>query len=87
MQETSEGQIRSLGQKQPLEEEMATHSSILTGESQGQRSLVGYSPWSPKESDTIARLSTHTEVNNQIEQRALICLPRHIISSTTSILH
>ena len=27
-----------------LEEEMATHSSILAGESQGQRSLVGYSP-------------------------------------------
>ena len=25
-------------------EGMATHASILTGESQGQRSLVGYSP-------------------------------------------
>ena len=25
---------------------------ILPGESQGQRSLVGYSPWGPKESDT-----------------------------------
>ena len=29
----------------PLEKGMATHSSILTGESHGQRSLVGYSPW------------------------------------------
>ena len=29
---------------------MATYSSIL-GESQGQRSLAGYSPWSRKESD------------------------------------
>ena len=30
---------------------MATHSSILPGESSGQRSLVGYSPWGREESD------------------------------------
>ena len=30
---------------------MATHSSILSGEAHGQRSLVGYSPWDHKESD------------------------------------
>ena len=29
MQETRETHIRSLGQEDPLEEEMATHSSIL----------------------------------------------------------
>ena len=29
MQETQEMQVRSLGQEDPLEEEMATHSSIL----------------------------------------------------------
>ena len=29
MQETQETMVRSLGQKDPLEEEMATHSSIL----------------------------------------------------------
>ena len=29
MQETQEMQIQSLGQEDPLEEEMATHSSIL----------------------------------------------------------
>ena len=29
MQETKETQIQSLGQEDPLEEEMATHSSIL----------------------------------------------------------
>ena len=27
------------------EEEMATHSSILTRKSHGQRNMVGYSPW------------------------------------------
>ena len=29
---------------------------LLPGESHGQRSLVGYSPWGPKESDTTERL-------------------------------
>ena len=36
---------------------MAPHSSILAGESHGRRSLVGYSPWGRKESDTTERLS------------------------------
>ena len=30
----------------------ATHSSILAGESHGQRSLVGYSSWGLEELDT-----------------------------------
>ena len=29
MQETQETQVQSLGQEDPLEEEMATHSSII----------------------------------------------------------
>ena len=37
---------------------MATHSSILTGEFHGQRSLVGYSPWGGKESDMTEKLSS-----------------------------
>ena len=44
VQETQETQVRSLGQKDPLEEGMATHPVFLPGESQGQKSLVGYSP-------------------------------------------
>ena len=32
-----------LGQEDPMEEEMATHSSILAWESHGQRSLAGSS--------------------------------------------
>ena len=32
------------GQEEALEEEMATHSSILAWESHGLRSLAGYSP-------------------------------------------
>ena len=37
-------QVRSLGQENPLEEEMATHSSIFAWKSHGQRSLPPYSP-------------------------------------------
>ena len=44
--------VRSLGREDPLEKEMAPHSSILAGESHGQRSLVGYSPGGHKEWDT-----------------------------------
>ena len=39
MQEILETQVQSLGQEDPLEEEMTTHSS---GEFLGQRSLAGY---------------------------------------------
>ena len=35
---------------------------VLPGECHGQRSLVGYSPWSRRELDTTARLSTHSQV-------------------------
>ena len=46
-------QDQSLGREDPLEEGMATHSVFLPGESHGQRSLAGYSPWGCccKESD------------------------------------
>ena len=39
-----------LGWEDPLEEDMTTHSSILAWNPHGQRNLVGYSPWSHKES-------------------------------------
>ena len=44
--------VPSLGQEDPLEKSMATHSSILAWEIHGQSSLVGYSPRGHKESDT-----------------------------------
>ena len=43
-QETQETWVRFLGQDDPLEEGMATHSSILAWRTRGQRSLVGCSP-------------------------------------------
>ena len=43
--------VRSLGQEDPLEEEMTTHSSILAWRIPWTENLVGYSPWGHKESD------------------------------------
>ena len=37
-------QVWSLGWKDPLEEEMATHSSVFPEKSHGRRSLAGHSP-------------------------------------------
>ena len=44
--------VSALGQEDPLEEGMATHSSILAWRAYGHRSLVGYGPLGPKELDT-----------------------------------
>ena len=41
MLEPQETRVRSLSLEDPLEEEMATHSSILAWEIHGQRSRVG----------------------------------------------
>ena len=38
-----EMRVQSLGWEDPLEEGMATHSSVLAWEIHGQRSLAGYS--------------------------------------------
>ena len=40
--------ILSLGQEDPLEKVMATHSRILSREFHGQRNLVVYSLWNCK---------------------------------------
>ena len=51
--------VQSQGGEDPLESEMATHSSILAWEIPWQRSLVGYSPWGFKESDSTEHARTH----------------------------
>ena len=49
MQETG---VQSLGREDPLEKEMVPPPVFLPGETHGQRSLVGYSPWGHEELDT-----------------------------------
>ena len=52
--------VQSLDWEDPLEEGMATHSSIHSclGNLHGQRNLAGCSPWNCKELDTTERIST-----------------------------
>ena len=49
-------QVRSLGQADPLEKKMATHSSTLAWKIPWTEEPVGYSPWGRKELDTTERL-------------------------------
>ena len=59
MQET---RVQSLSQEDSLwRREWQSTPVFLLGESHGQRSLAGYSPWGCKESDTTEQL-THTEI-------------------------
>ena len=59
MQEVQETQVWSLGLEDPLEEEMATHSSILAWESPWTEEPGGLQSMGRKESDTTEWLSTH----------------------------
>ena len=52
--------VRPLGQEDPLEKEMATHSSVLAWEIPWTEEPGGYSPWGCRESDTTESLSAHT---------------------------
>ena len=54
MQET---QVRSPGQEDPLEKEMATHSSALAWKIPWTEEPGRYNPWGCKESDTKEQLS------------------------------
>ena len=51
-----------LGWEDPLEGEMATHSSIFAWEISLAEEPVGYSPWGHKRSDTTEWLSIYTHV-------------------------
>ena len=51
--------VLSQGQEDPI-------PVFLPGESHGQRSLVGYSPWGLKELDMSDRLSTNTHTMKQM---------------------
>ena len=56
--------IQSLGQEDPWRRERLPTPVFLPGESHGQGSLVGYSPWGCKESDVTEQL-THTQIHTE----------------------
>ena len=54
IQETQETQVLSLGQEEPLEEEMATHSSICAWRIPWTEELGGLQPMGSQESDSLS---------------------------------
>ena len=81
MQET---QAPSLGWEDPLEKEMATHSSILPGEFHGQRN---WGPWCYKSWTQVSNYTTTTIRYNRImlhkgsaSRRKLACKFKNISS-------
>ena len=67
--------VQPLGQEDALEKEMATHPSILSGKSHGQRSLVGYNPWHLKESDLTELLSMSERARTHTHTHTFLQLP------------
>ena len=60
--------VQSLGQEDPLEEEIAITPVFLPGKSHGQKRLAGYSPWGRKELDTTEATShTCTDKNTEAQ--------------------
>ena len=54
--------VRALGREDPLEKEMQPTPVFLPGKPHGRRTLVGYSPWGLKESNTTERLHFHFQI-------------------------
>ena len=54
-----ETRVRSLGWEVPWRRKWQSSPVLLPGKSHEQRSLVGYSPWGHKESDTTEQFSLH----------------------------
>ena len=58
--EMQETRVQSLDREDPLEKGTVSILVFLLGESHGQRSLVGYSPWGCSQT-RLKPLSTHTQ--------------------------
>ena len=66
MQETQEMQVRSLGHVDPLEEEIATHSSILAQKISWTEEPGGWGyKFMGSQTHTTEQLSTHTNSNGK----------------------
>ena len=80
----------SLGWEDLMEEGMAIHSSILAGEFHGQRSLVGYNPWSRRVGHNWAT-NTYTLVNRLTNSSQSLAIQLEMFCKTengfTSLSH
>ena len=69
-----ETQVWSLGQEDPLEKEMATHSSILAWEMPWTEEPGGLQSTGRKESDTTERLHFHFHFNEPAVESSILNL-------------
>ena len=65
MQESQETQVQSLGQEDPLVEEMATHSSVLAGEIPWTEEPGLQSMRAPESLARLKRFSTHARTASE----------------------
>ena len=63
-----EAWVQSLGQEDPLRREWQPAPVFLPGEFQGQRSLVGRSPWGHKDSEVTERLTRASQVKSDTQE-------------------
>ena len=82
VQETQETWVWSVGQEDPMEEEMAARSNILPWQSHGQRSLPGCNPEGHKGLDTTEPLgkSTAGEMIHPVTHGVSECLNTQLSS-------
>ena len=66
-----ENWVRPLGQEDPLEKEMTTHSSILAWKSHGWKSLADYSPRGCKESDMTEEVCCSNNKSGKLRVTAI----------------
>ena len=77
--------VQFLGWEDPLEKEMANHSSTLAGRLHGRRSLVGHSPWGCRESYTTEQFHFHFLLYPAMEEFGIltvqqtVCQPYYLI--------
>ena len=77
--------VWSLGGEDPLEEGMATNSSVLSWRTHGQRSLAGYSPWGCKKSDMTERLTHPSVFHTEVTRENYGCHTNHTFSSVAHL--
>ena len=68
---TPETWVQSLGLEDPLEKKWQPAPLFLPGESHGERSLVGYSPWGRIQSATTEQLA------DKRQMARILCFERH----------
>ena len=86
MQEPQETWVHSLGQEDPLEGGMATHASILVGESHGPRSLAAAVQVTENQV-WLKQMSTRAYVCLCVCVQMFVCVWERVYAEPVSILN